>query len=758
MRSGMWILAVCGIVGLAWTAGTAEERLFEPSLSEQDVPSRYRRSADSHSEQAGRPAENNGSVPRVKNYHRELFGSEPPARQPNRAQTTRRPASFQSRIQRIEQIGQNEPARTGPDVPIRRIPVDFEPRRSDRAEPPPFVEQDRRRRIEQIGQNEPARTEPDVAIRRIPLDFEPRRSARAEPPPFVELDRRRRTETDSTPSSWTGPERPLFADSEPPANGRKPSSLSNILHAKHTQSGHASRDDRVRQIQAIKEDDSPFRTAEEPARIGEALPGIPRRAEKRPVLTEARPDSPFPAAVASVRSDAGASGVPMVSVRWVKRSDISVGQECRFDLIVQNEGRVAAKDVLVEAYFPQSVRLTSAKPVPAESQDHLSWSFASLAAGQEETIRISMIPSRPGELATKAIVRFTGSASGLFTVEEPLLKVTVQGPQEVMLGDPASQIVTVSNVGSGVAHNVQVETMIPAGLEHARGKQLVTEIGSLNPGESRKVRLALAAADGGEHQLLVEARASNALGQTAETRIAVSAPSIKLTIDGPGLRYKSRTARYKLAVTNDGSGATNNVRIVHKVPDGFNFLRADKGGKFDSVNKTVSWFIGRLDIGESAQVELELTATGLGDFVHQAGAFSEHAARTNAQLETRVEGTASLVLEIVDLDDPVEIGTETAYEVRVHNEGSKGANNVELSCELPPGVELIGVKGPAQHLVEKGMIVFKSLAELAPGKTAIYRIHVRGTTGGNHRFRARLASNSIQEPLVFEELTKFYRD
>ena len=106
----------------------------------------------------------------------------------------------------------------------------------------------------------------------------------------------------------------------------------------------------------------------------------------------------------------------------------------------------------------------------------------------------------------------------------------------------------------------------------------------------------------------------------------------------------------------------------------------------------------------------------------------------------------------------VEIGAETAYEVRVRNEGSKGANNVGLSCELMPGVELLGAKGPADYLAEKGLIVFKSLAELAPGKTAVYRIHVRGTRAGNQRFRARLASDSIHEPLVCEEMTKFYKD
>jgi hypothetical protein len=33
---------------------------------------------------------------------------------------------------------------------------------------------------------------------------------------------------------------------------------------------------------------------------------------------------------------------------------------------------------------------------------------------------------------------------------------------------------------------------------------------------------------------------------------------------------------------------------------------------------------------------------------------------------------------------------------------------------------------------------------------------VRAKAEGYHRFRARLASDSIQEPLLVEELTKFY--
>ncbi|MAG92431.1 MAG: hypothetical protein CMJ48_01585, partial [Planctomycetaceae bacterium] len=67
-------------------------------------------------------------------------------------------------------------------------------------------------------------------------------------------------------------------------------------------------------------------------------------------------------------------------------------------------------------------------------------------------------------------------------------------------------------------------------------------------------------------------------------------------------------------------------------------------------------------------------------------------------------------------------------------------------------------EGPSSHIAESGLVVFKAIDKLAPGKTAVYRVQVRGTIEGSHRFRARLTSESILEPLVFEELTKFYAD
>ncbi|MHC4879466.1 MAG: hypothetical protein ACYTGL_23675 [Planctomycetota bacterium] len=452
------------------------------------------------------------------------------------------------------------------------------------------------------------------------------------------------------------------------------------------------------------------------------------------------------------------SGQPQVTIEWHKVGDISVGQESNVELIVTNNGEATAADVAVEAWFPASVRLTKASPQPVSAQRSVTWKFAKLDSGEEQRIAISLIPSRRGELAANANVRFTAAATRLFTVEEPMIKLAMQGPQQVMIGELAPHVVTITNPGTGVAHNVVIEVKVPRGLEHARGERLKMEVGSLNPSESRSVRLSLTAVAGGEHAVQVEARAGAELREVAASKINVLAPSLQLAVAGPSFRYVGRDAQYRVAVRNNGQATTSNVRSTYQVPEGFDFLSAGRGGKFDPATRTVSWFVGSVQPDETVEMSLRLKPVAAGEFVHLAKVVSEHGAAVESRTETKIEGTASIVLEVADLDDPVEIGRETAYEIRVSNEGSKAASNVGLSIELPNGMTLVDAKGPSQHIAESGLVVFRSLPALPPGKTAVFMVHITGSQEGNQRIRARLVSDSIQEPLTEEEITRFYAE
>lgn len=449
---------------------------------------------------------------------------------------------------------------------------------------------------------------------------------------------------------------------------------------------------------------------------------------------------------------------PTVSVKWVSKGDVNVGQKCEFHLVVNNTGSIPAQDVAVEANFPESVRFVSSNPRTADQNGRTVWKLDSLASGEEQTIAIQLVPSDRGELTATASVRFTGLAAGRFNVKEPMLKVSMSGPTKVMVGDAASQFVEVANPGTGVAKNVAVEAWIPPGLEHPRGERLMMDIGALNPGETRKVRLSLAAVDGGEQTVKVTATSDAATAKSVERLVTVLAPSLKVAVDGPSIRYVGRNASYTIKVSNDGSVPSNNVRVLHRLPDGFQFQQADKGGSYDRNKRTIGWFVGRVDPGKTAEVQAVLKATQLGKQTHRAGAISEQGTRSQTDFVTDVEGTASLTVEIFNPDNPVEVGANTVYDVRVRNTGTKADAKVELVCDLPDGVKLVAARGPTRSVTTEGNVVFSALETLAPGKTAVYRVQVRGTTAGNHRFRVRLRSASIKNPLTFDELTKFYAD
>lgn len=448
---------------------------------------------------------------------------------------------------------------------------------------------------------------------------------------------------------------------------------------------------------------------------------------------------------------------PAFHISWVKPAEINVGQEMTCALKVKNTGASTAYNVDVKVTLPGSAKVTSFQPAPSNAAAS-SWSFDEIKAGEERTIEVTMLPSRHGEVHASADVRFSTRAVSLLTVLNPMLQVDIAGPEQVLVGEPASQTITISNPGTGIARNVKVKAVIPKGLEHARGEQLVMDVGSLNPGETRTIRLAMTAVDGGAHTLALFANADGDLAAETTSAVRVVAPLVEASITGPGLRYLGRTASYKVSVKNAGTVPSNNVRVLQKVPTGYEFVSADRGVKYDKATRILSWFIGRMEAGKTTEMHVELKAQQIGDFTHYVRATTEQGAQADAQLTTSIDGTPELVLDIRDLDDPVEVGVETAYEVVVKNEGTTPATNVSIACQLPAAMELLSATGPTQHQAEAGSVSFSPIAGINPGQSVKYLLKVRGLEQSNVRLRVQLTSDASPEPLTYEELTRFYGD
>ncbi|NNJ27406.1 Large cysteine-rich periplasmic protein omcB [Planctomycetes bacterium LzC2] len=492
-----------------------------------------------------------------------------------------------------------------------------------------------------------------------------------------------------------------------------------------------------------------------------------------PESDEPVPAPAAPAVSAPIVSTIGVDGgigpqTAGLSVTWQHAGPIRVGRVCSSTLTVKNAGPATAYGVTVTGDVSANMGLAAADPTPEGGVDtpNPTWTFPALAAGEVKSIRLTYTPTAVGsdeapEYANRLAAMVTSRliARGAPLVTEPKLAVELEGVREALLGEPATQTILVSNPGTGSIDEALIEVLLPEGLDHSGGpKRLTMNIGALSAGETKPVRLGLMTSAGGVQTVSVRVRGEGGLEAETEADVQVKSPQIDLEIDGPGLRYVNRITAMKLTVTNPGDAATDNVRLGYRVPDGFEFLSTDTSGTHDPSGNTVRWFLGRIEAGASVTATVNLKAVTGGEQVHMAEVSASSRAKASARHVTRIEGTASLVLKIQDSDDPVEVGAETEYTVTVSNEGTAAAKTVGLACRVPDGTETGVIRGPAAHRTEGSLILFDSLPELAPGAKKVYTLRIKGTTPGSKRFQTRLVSESISEPLIHEEITKFYAE
>ena len=157
---------------------------------------------------------------------------------------------------------------------------------------------------------------------------------------------------------------------------------------------------------------------------------------------------------------------------------------------------------------------------------------------------------------------------------------------------------------------------------------------------------------------------------------------------------------------------------------------------------------------------MEVVAINTGLHRHQATVVATRGLKNETEVATRIEGLSALLMELVDLDDPVEVGADTGYEIRITNTGSKTETNLQLVCAIPDKMEFRGARGAADsHFKVQGKeVIFESLPKLAPRADAVYRVNVRGVAPGDLRFRARITADGLTEPVLKEESTKVYGD
>ena len=411
----------------------------------------------------------------------------------------------------------------------------------------------------------------------------------------------------------------------------------------------------------------------------------------------------------------------------------------------------------VEQALPEGFRLIAAVPKAKRIGGEPAWEIPRLDPQEEVRIKLRLVPEQVGPAESHARVNFSTSSMASFRVVEPKLELIAEAPQQVIVGNQAVFHLTVRNPGSGKTTGAAVKIELPESMTPLRDDALYS-LGVLNPGESRSIRVVAKVTELGNHTCRFVATADHGLRDEATRQVKALGAKLALSIEGPSFRYVGRPASYTILVKNEGTAPAHNVNLACRVPTAFTYIHAGRSGRFDTNSKTINWFVGSLDVGEQFEGRFTLRAEARGEIPILAEAEAEQGLHAKAAHTTKVEGIAAILLEVVDVDDPVEVGAETSYEVLVTNQGTDFARNVTITATVPEGMQIIGARGPSRWQIKGRTIQFEKLPKLAPLADAIYRIKVKSTLPGDLRIEVRADAETLDSPVTELESTKVYQD
>jgi uncharacterized repeat protein (TIGR01451 family) len=439
--------------------------------------------------------------------------------------------------------------------------------------------------------------------------------------------------------------------------------------------------------------------------------------------------------------------------------EVQVGQATSFTLLVRNIGSAPAHDVVVLDRVPRGMRLMQTKPQAEQGGDGtVVWNLGELAAGQDVTLAMELIPETEGELGSVATLSFASRASVRTICTQPRLEISAQCERQVLIGETAHLVVKVTNIGTGVARHVRLEEDVPQGLRHPLGPAMDLDLEDLAPGLSKTIPLDLMAAEPGPIANRIRALATNAEPVETLTELEVIAPKLVVVASGPRLRYLERQATYQITIQNQGTAVARNVALTAFLPRGLQFNSAGNHGSYIPTQHAVQWELEELPAKQSATTELTVLPVEEGDFVLRLQCTADGVRTDPIEKAVRVEGQSELAFSIEDDNDPVETDGQTVYTIRVTNNGSRVDRNIQLTLELPAAGRVLQVSAPIAYQQRGNTLEFEPIAQMKAKDQETFRVSVALGQEGTQVMRAQIKSELRPTAVIQEESTKVYSD
>jgi len=449
----------------------------------------------------------------------------------------------------------------------------------------------------------------------------------------------------------------------------------------------------------------------------------------------------------------------VILLEKVTPSNVLLARPFDYDLVVKNLTPCPLNDVVVIEHLPPTLEFKRA--IPKESSltaNDIKWSLGQLKGHESKVINVTVVPKTTGPLTTCADVFYKMEICMAVTVDQPKIELSKTGPAEVILCDPISVKLVVTNTGTGVAKNVKIRDMVPDGLTTSDGRRVAEfEAGDIPAGESKHFSLVLKPERTGKFDNRAVATGEPDLTAEASMSTIVRQPVLDISKTASRQKvYLGQNVVFSITVANKGDAPAKDTVIKDVVPAGSSFQAASDGGQLSQ--NTVTWNIGTLRPDESKKVTLTVRGDEITKVMNTATAEAVCAAPVSASAPTEFAGIPAVLLEVIDIEDPVPLGENVTYVIEATNQGSAIDRNIKIVAIFEPNHQYVSSIGATLGAYDANAhsITFDPFPGLLPKAKAFWRVTTKAVKAGDVRIKVIMTTEMTTRPVEETEATHFY--
>lgn len=231
-------------------------------------------------------------------------------------------------------------------------------------------------------------------------------------------------------------------------------------------------------------------------------------------------------------------------------------------------------------------------------------------------------------------------------------------------------------------------------------------------------------------------------------------PQLALSCEAPAEALLGQPVRVCQQVRNTGPGLETAATLTLPAPAGASPMEADAGAAL--APEQIAWTLRDLAPGAQQQTCALFTARQRGRLAFDARLTGDLSTPQASHCETRIKGIPGVLLEVVDLKDPILVGGEVQYIIRVLNQGSEPLTHLRLAGRLEPGQRFLSGVGPSPVQASADGFTLAPLEILQPQQEVRWQVAVKAEQAGDFRLKVEMRVDQMPRPVEETEATLQY--